>query len=256
MELLAFRQLFARETGRYDLVNDDGSDNGADVYINAGQRHLDRLTQFRKAEAVNYQMLRPNDYMFYLKDCRAVHSVSYITHADYQQPQADRLGRNWRELDQWTIQQVRQRFPRSFTALQSERSHPIMYCLFDVRGSQDTMRANDFEWFESMADLAGIVMGQYYDKIGVLILPITMTAIQVETRGLFYCPKLVEDTDTSYWASQEPLLLVAAATRELEVIHRNTQGVRDWDQAISTSTVLIEQDFVHEEAYHTTRMEG
>lgn len=255
MTLKEIRERFVQESGRLDLVNDDGSDNGADFYINNGQRHLDRLTQFRKAGAVNYQILRPNDYLFYVKDCRAVHSVSYIAHSDYQNPYSTHE-RSWRTLPPWTIEQARAAFPHSFTRMLEYRDKPIMYCLFDVRGTQDTMRANDFQFFESMSDLAGLVMAQYYDKVGILLLPITRNAIQVEVRGLFYCPKLINDDDTSYWTTEEPGLLLQAALREMEVFHRNTQGVKDWDRAIDASTVLLEQDFIYEEAYHTCQMEG
>lgn len=43
---------------------------------------------------------------------------------------------------------------------------------------------------------------------------------------------LVADTDTNYWSSEKPHLLVNAARRMLEVRHRNTSGTNDWDNAI------------------------
>ena len=43
MEYYLLRKKFCELSGRYDLINADLTDNGADFYINAGQSHLDRM---------------------------------------------------------------------------------------------------------------------------------------------------------------------------------------------------------------------
>lgn len=133
---------------------------------------------------------------------------------------------------------------------------PQAYALAVTRGTQDTMNENDYTIFNAMADMIDIVMGSYYEKIAVLLMPIPDQPISVEVEGLFYSVPLKEETDQSFWTTNHPELLLQASLRELEIVHRNTQGVRDWDQAIQTSTTLIEQDHVYDEAYHVTKMRG
>lgn len=41
MNLIEIRELFRNTSGRYDLVNDDFSDNGADLFINDAIKWLD-----------------------------------------------------------------------------------------------------------------------------------------------------------------------------------------------------------------------
>ena len=62
MNLLQIRQKFRTLSGRHDLVESDGSDNGADFYINAGQRHLDRLDETQKSPAICYKFCEVNRY--------------------------------------------------------------------------------------------------------------------------------------------------------------------------------------------------
>jgi hypothetical protein len=55
MEHYLIRKMFCERSGRYDLMNTDYTDNGADFFINAGQRHLDRLQNTGKMQAKNIQ---------------------------------------------------------------------------------------------------------------------------------------------------------------------------------------------------------
>lgn len=55
------------------------------------------------------------------------------------------------------------------------------------------------------------------------------------------------DTDTNYWSDSHPHLLVNAARRMLEVRHRNTSGVNDWDTIILAEIHLIHANAVRED---------
>ena len=107
-----------------------------------------------------------------------------------------------------------------------------------------------------MADLVGITAGAYHRAVGILVAPITTSALTLEVSGMFYTPELVQETDTSYWASAQPELLIMAASRCLEVSHRNQQGVNDWDSAIGQAVTSLELDHVQEESFNISRMEG
>jgi len=50
MNLKEIRQEFAEKSGQLDLVNEDGSDNGANFYLNAGQQYLDKLIEKKGEE--------------------------------------------------------------------------------------------------------------------------------------------------------------------------------------------------------------
>lgn len=64
----------------------------------------------------------------------------------------------------------------------------------------------------------------------------------------WYCPKLVNDGDRSFWTVEEPLLLVHAAMMLMEVGMRNTQGVNDFAGPIQDDLVKIYHDVVAEES--------
>ena len=49
MNLKAFRKFLVTQAGRYDLVNDDFSDNGIDSFIIAGSKYLDNLNEIQKS---------------------------------------------------------------------------------------------------------------------------------------------------------------------------------------------------------------
>ena len=250
MTLKELRERFALESGRYDLVNEDGSDNGADFHINAGQRHLDHLTQHTKAVAFNYQLLRPGDAIFYLFNCRTVQSVSYTETRDPETSLGSANSSIMRPLQRMRLASIRSHWRNASRAL------PQAYCVLTSRGSQDTTRLTDYELFDAMADMADVVMGQYYDKVGILLMPVPNKAINVEVEGMFYTPTLTDDEQESYWSVTHPDLLIQSALRSVEIFHRNTQGVRDWDNSLNASLMLMEHDFVHDESFHVTKMRG
>ncbi len=49
MNLKRVRELFVRWSGRSDLANDDGSDRGADVFIQQGADWLDEVVENPKS---------------------------------------------------------------------------------------------------------------------------------------------------------------------------------------------------------------
>ena len=57
MNLLQIRTKFRDISGRFDLVNSDYSDNGADFYINEGRKFLDRLGEVQKSWASCFRFI-------------------------------------------------------------------------------------------------------------------------------------------------------------------------------------------------------
>ena len=76
MNLLQLRVKFREISGRFDLVNDDGSDNGADFFINEGRKYLDRLDETQKSWASCFRWLEIGKFSVSFPYCRAIKEVN------------------------------------------------------------------------------------------------------------------------------------------------------------------------------------
>jgi hypothetical protein len=235
--LIDVRRIFIRDfTGRYDLIveGSDFANNGADFYINAGQRWLDRKVQHKKSPASIYTDVDVGGFYVIFTEARAVQEV-WISNS---------IGDGTRgELTRVTRQALRELFPLDYSGI--DNSTPCYYTPINVR----SLPVNSLEF---TIDKIGEIL--YTSSLGsdalynaILLLPPTDTKITVEVVGLFYTPALVNDTDHSFWTESEPMLLVQAACRMLEVSMRNRQGVADYELAMEVDIVEIEKDDVEEE---------
>lgn len=79
MTLLELRKLFVERTGRYDLVTDyaggDYSDNGADMFINAGLRWIDWKATTQRAHAWYRADIGTRDFKLYFGRARSIKEV-------------------------------------------------------------------------------------------------------------------------------------------------------------------------------------
>lgn len=77
--LLEIRTLLVQQTGKYHLVTDyeagTYTDNGADFYINAGQRRIDDMFAFKKDAAWYYNVLAAGSTFVQLNSARYVEEV-------------------------------------------------------------------------------------------------------------------------------------------------------------------------------------
>ena len=75
MNLLEVRTQFVKLSGRDDLINEDDSDNGADFFINSGQRFLDRRIDFRKSIGRVFKPLAVDSWYIQFEGCRSIEKV-------------------------------------------------------------------------------------------------------------------------------------------------------------------------------------
>ena len=131
----------------------------------------------------------------------------------------------------------------------------LFYSPAVTKGAPETFNvpADEFEAFTGFVD---ILSGDHFAYNSILMAPPTNERIQLEIRGLFYTDQLSEDTDKSYWSEVHPDVLIMAAMRHLEVINRNTQGVNDWDKAISAEVSGIGKDLVEELIAEVSQIEN
>jgi len=230
MNLLQLRTQFREVSGRFDLVNADFTDNGADFYINEGRKFLDRLDETQKSWGVAYKFLNIDGFAVHFQDCRAIKEVW-----------AASLTARW-QLEKKSLQDL---IAGYMTALPSGMTSgiPLYYSPAITRHIPEDVTAEDFESFCGYVDISA---GHAYGYNSILIMGPTDEKLSIEVKGLFYSHYLEEETDENYWSASNPLLLIMATMRQIEVINRNTQGVNDWTNSIGQEMKGLGMDLVEE----------
>ena len=118
MTLLDIRTKFVEASGRYDLVVDVDNyvDNGANFFIQAGQRYLDCILPNPNSEKVFRKDIAAGDYDLFIKHLRYVEMVE-IYNAD---------GRKG-ELAMWTLARLRSQYTDLVSA--ATQSKPAYFAL-------------------------------------------------------------------------------------------------------------------------------
>lgn len=231
MNLLQIRQKFRELSGRFDLVNSDGSDNGADFFINEGRKFLDRMDETQKSAASHYQLLGSGEFGFSIPYCRGIKEV-WI---------ADLTHNRW-QLHKMDLQEMIMGY---LTGLPSTRTAgtPLYYAPCISRYSPGSAEAGDLGAFAGFIENpAGT--SEHYNTI--LLNATVQYQSMMDVRGLFYSPELVNDTDANYWSEVHPMMLYMSAMRQIEIVNRNTQGVNDWTNAIAVEMKQLGMDMVEE----------
>ena len=242
MNLFEFRRMLVETSGRFDLVNDDFSDNGANFFINAAQRYLETICHWDKQEAVHAEELRGVS-VFMLPGLRAVNSV--LARMD--------SSNIWVELVRVPLTQARTYVANN---LETGLSVPLFYALIRSRGETTGNKTSDF--FTGYGDFQEVLDGQNYDSAGIFLSPLNRSeeSIHVEVHGTFRAAALTNDFAENYWTAEWPTILLYAASRELEVFQRNMNGVREWDSALANILTAQEMDMIQDESNAVSRMEG
>lgn len=241
MNLLQIRQQFRTLSGRHDLVSAVGADTGANYFINAGQRHLDRRSQTQKSFATHFKFLEIGKYSAQFPYCRAVKEVWVGS-----------LTARW-QLEKKNLADL---IAGYFTTLPSgiDSGMALYYSPAVTRAAPETYNtpADELESFTGYVD---VLSADHFAYNSVLIAPPTDERLAVQIKGLFYSDQLVEDTDKNHWTEVHSDILIMAAMRAIEVINRNTQGVNDWNNAIAGEITEIGKDLVEEEIAGVTQIE-
>lgn len=221
MTLLDVRKKLVELSGRYDLVVDyeggDYTDNGANFFIQAGQRYLDRLLPFAFDQAeVSFPLAAGEYELTDITGFRAVKNVRLVG-ADGTQVYLTRM----------TKEDFRNEFgsETSFDAL--DQSTPAFYA---VRNQRSSTPSTDDEVSKSL-----------------LILPPPDQAVTIYVEGLFESASLTADANYSFWSLAHPDVLLQAALYKMEQFYRNTAGANDYRAALLEMVSLLDQDVVEQE---------
>lgn len=240
MNLLQIRTKFREISGRFDLVNEDFSDNGADFFINEGRKFLDRLDETQKSWGTCYRSLGVNQYYAIFPYCRAIKEVWVAT-----------TTARW-QLEKRNLQDLVVGYLSGNPATRSSGT-PLYYSPCISRYIPENVPSSEMEAVIGFVEnLSG--SGHFYNA--VLLNAPASEVMTVMINGLFYSHELVNNTDENYWSGAHPMLLIMSAMRQLEIVNRNTQGVNDWTSAIMTEVTQLGMDLVEELIAEVDQMEG
>ena len=243
MNLLQIRTEFIRRSGRYDLVVDSTTwaDNGANFYLNSGQRFLDRMDTLAKSTGRYFRQVAAGRNYVVFPYCRAITECWAMTTSERVK---------LRKID---IAELRTYYNTPVSSLTT--GQPLYYAPAVLRVIPESDRLAIGE-FEGIIDFSDVMFDQHYEYNGVIFYPPPDGTYVIETWGLFYSPELLNDTDESFWSVVHPEVLLMAAMYQLEVMYRNTEGANDWMRAIEMAVMGLGKDYVDEQIAETNQMEG
>ncbi len=247
MDYKDLRDKFVELSGRYDLTNTNGTDNGADFFINSGQKYLDRMCHIGKMKARHVQSVSAGTTLVKTLGLRAIHSVWVYNSSS----KLIRLTRNSLE----TMREYYAEIPAEVT-----QGTPAYFAPALLRPYADTAT------FSGLSDVDDLVLGtepEHYLYNGVVIQPPPDTTFYISIWGLFYSPTLSATLDgetwtqtKSIWTEAYPDTLLHAALYKLEAFYRNTEGMKDYLLALQGDITGLDYDVAEEESAEVDQMEG
>lgn len=220
MTLAEIRKTFVVSSGRYDLVKDttEYEDNGANSFINAGQKFLDLQLATPSEVSVWKAELKSGKFEVLVPDVRSIEEV-YVVDSDERSFYLERL----------YLQDFKTNFNKS-----SDLGRPKYWALgqtLNVDGNESQLR-----------------------KQAVIVAPYPDSKYTVFVRGKFFSPRLENEKSISFWSINYPHILVQAAMYELEKFYRNTQGMNDHYTAIMQTLQGIDFDEAQQQSENFSNM--
>ena len=261
--LKAVRRGFVEATGRYDLTTSDWSDNGADAFINAGQRFLDDLQETPVSKAVRFSSLVVGQVCVLVPDVQAIEEVWFTTSEGART-----------KLNRLLLTEFREKYPTLFdetsTTLtprinrldeNNTSSVPVSWTIATSRiaPDQNITPAELFRsaQFTARGDMNEVVLGSYSGHVVVMIAyPPDETGGTLRVAGRFYSQKLENDTDRTFWTERYPDVLIMAAAYKMEIFYRNMTGAGGYKQALDIEMNNIDKNLVRQAMVDADQMKG
>lgn len=240
------RQKFIEVSGRYDLINPDTwEDNGADFYLNMGQKVLDRNLDSKNMFARYPFGLAIGSIIAKTPGLRAIKEV-WIANADGKA-----------QLIYVPLNQFRSGFAKESNLL--ETGVPAYYTPAVFRPFPDEL-VNTTGLYD-VEDL--LLSGTHYTYNGVIVMPPPAGDYTLTILGLFYSPTLsatlangVWAQTKSYWTENEPETLLEAALSRLATFAGNITSANEHKAAMLEDLRNIDFDAVEEMLVGDMEMDG
>ena len=251
MDYYLVRKKFCELSGRYDLINADLTDNGADFYINAGQAHLDRMQSTGQMKAKYIKKVAAGTIKVYVAGLRSVHKVWAGNSTD-----------GLTELLKVDLDWLREEYEEQLGDV--DQGTPYYYAPAVLRPYPDSSTSTDLLGYYDIDDLQlHSTVPDHYTYSGIVIMPPPDVEYYISVYGTFYSPTLSATlvgatwTQTkSMWTEVHPQILLKAALYELETFYRNSEGAKDWMSALQVEVTDIDKDFADLESFNINQIGG
>lgn len=231
MNLIEIRYLFAERSGRFDLVDSNGNDRGADFFIQGGVRYLDRAITHLKSVATRFIAITSGTFYATFTNCRAIQEI-WISNTESRT-----------QLKSCRFIEFYQNF--AGPVAQMDTGRPAYYTPLNLRATDTTA-------FESLAQFLQYATTEDETISGIVFNPADGDYV-LEVIGLFESDVLQADYDDNFWSVNFPDLLLMASLYKLEVFNRNTAGANDWLTAIHTELAELEKDLIEQNNIYEDR---
>lgn len=231
MTLVELRQKFVELSGRYDLVSSTvtWADSGANFFINAGQNFLDRLIPIPETISSLFLPVAIGEYsVMFQQRCRMILEVWANN------------GEERTFLEKNTLKDLKEYY--SGLVSEIDTGPPLYYALANLRALETTAKTS----LGTFLNYTHAESDTKYNYRGIIVAPPVDEAYVLEVVGQFYQPTLTADAQYNYWTLETPELLLKAALYQLEVFYRNSEGAKDWYNAIMLEAAEIDKDGVEE----------
>lgn len=241
MDYKDVRIKFAELSGRWDLITSTYEDNGADFFLNAGQKLLDRLLNDGKMKARYPVIVTAGTYIAKTIGLRAIKEV-WAGNVDGKY-----------QLIPDTLQKMKEEYSEEFSDV--PQGTPTYYAPALFRPYPDTLASTT-----GMYNVSDILTynasapAQHFNYNGIVIMPPPDGTYTIEIVGLFYSPTLsatlADETWTqtkSFWTEVHPETLLEAAIYKLHTLYHNTSGAADYKASMIEDTTGLDHDAVEEE---------
>lgn len=245
MTLLEIRRKFVELSGKYNLVTDTTSwaDNGADFFINAGQRWLDRKMDDKHSVQRFFKKVEAGAIGVSFEWCRTILQVWVQDATEGERWLLEKKSPTW----------VREEYKDILDDL--DQGSPLYYYPAYLNIYPHNPVLSNWQFYLGFADFAPMSPDDtVYD--GIIFMPPADQEYSIEVWGHFYTPQLTSNTQSSYWTVRFPEILLMSALRMSEVFRRNTEGVKDWEYAIKEQLMDMDKDAADEDATDSVEMEG
>ena len=237
MNLIELRKQLVSITGRYDLMNEDFTNNGIDFYINSGQHMLDKLgiaTDNHVSMAVE---IASGDYSAsFNSKCLSVFEV-FVNDTIERTP-----------LERVDYYAMKEYYANLVST--EEANRPEYYALASLRileaASRDSLGAFlNLEFQVPSVDYRGLIFMPPADKDYV-----------IEVSGKFYSLELSDNNQETYWTTYAPEILIKAAMYQLYKLTGRSRDADDIRSALNEEVADLDKMNVEEDVYITSEMGG
>ena len=254
MQLSTIRQKFCELSGRHDLVTDyagaDYSDNGADWYLDNGQKYLDKKFTHIKRNAWYKKDIAVGDSTLEFRYCDVIKEV-WVEGSGIDRHQLEKKDLNW----------MRSNYAEPHANMTG--GEPAYYTPLVLNLGPDQIALTSANYTAQFTYDADEIMftneGDHILYSGIMWMPPADVIYTVSVLGKFWAPPLYPskgDTLETFWTAHHSDTLILAAMRSLEGFYRNREGQRDYEVQILESLDDEDKIAAEEEAQDASSMKG